>query len=160
ANLDALRLYNQAAQYEQSRYAIDLAEGYTALFRHLAKIRRATQLLELSALLHADEDDGKKAANDARVALALARSLQEEPCMMSEVIRANAISGAVTILERAINRTTFPREGLNDLSQLLKKMEDNDARGEAFSRAMLWERACALSILEQPQKFLANLQSP
>jgi len=160
ANVDSLRLYNQAAQYDQSRYAVNLAEGYSALFAHLGKIRVATQLLELSALLHSDEHDGKGAANDARVALALARSLQEEPSMMSQVIRANAISGALAILEQSINRTTFPRESLNDLSQLLLKMEDHDVRGEAFSRAMLWERASALSILEQPQKFLAELQSP
>ncbi len=157
ANRDALQFFDQGATYEHCRYPVDLSQGFDLLLPHLVKFRAALQSMELSAILHADEHEGKQAGRDLLIALALERSLDAEPSMLSQFIRASSIPIVAGTWEQIVNRTALPRESLNELFNAFQKIEAYDARGDGFNRAIASERVMSLAILERPEKLQQRL---
>jgi hypothetical protein len=160
SNQEALRLFAAGASYEQSRYPLDLTRGFETVFPHLPKVKSATLIAEVSAILHAEANDGKQAAKDVLIALALARSLEAEPSLFSQKMRAITVSITVAALEQTVNRTSLCRDSLSDLSSAFHKMEDYDARGEGFNRALAAELITTVALLATPQKLLEFLPAP
>jgi hypothetical protein len=158
-NRDALKFFAQGAQYEQCRYPIDLTKGSDTLLPHLMGIKHGMQLAEMSAILDAENNDEKQAANDVLMTLALARSLKAEPVLISQLVRSAGVSLAVDALNQVVNRTTLPPESLSELSKAFQNMEDYDARGEGFSRAMASERTMHLALLNNPAKLVRDLST-
>ncbi len=111
-NRDALKFFAQGAQYEQSRYPIDLTKGSDTLLPHLMGIKRGMQLSEMAAILDAENNDEKQADDDVLMTLALARSLKAEPVTISQLVRAAGVSLAVDALNQVVNRTTLSPESL------------------------------------------------
>src|SRR5262245_14710955 len=160
SNREALQFFTQARQYEHSRYPVDLTLGLEALFPHVPKLKNAVALVDLTAIFHAEAGDGKQAANDVLIALALARSLEDEPALLSQLIRAASVSSSIAALEQMVNRTTLPTESLSELAKVFQKMEEYEAHGEGFSRAMTAERVTSMSLLQAPAKLLQACAAP
>jgi DNA-binding transcriptional MerR regulator/predicted HicB family RNase H-like nuclease len=158
-NREALQFFAQGAQYEQSRYPIDLTKGSDTLLPHLMGIKRGMQLSEMAAILDAENNDEKQAANDVLMTLALARSLKAEPVLISQLVRSAGVSLAVDALNQVVNRTTLSPESLRGLTKALQSMEDYDARGEGFSRSMAGELAMHLALLNNPAKLVRDLST-
>lgn len=158
-NREALQFFAQGAQYEQSRYPIDLTKGSDTLLPHLMGIKRGMQLSEMAAILDAENNDEKQAANDVLMTLALARSLKAEPVLISQLVRSAGVSLAVDALNQVVNRTTLSPESLSGLTKALQSMEDYDARGEGFSRSMAGELAMHLALLNNPAKLVRDLST-
>ena len=158
-NREALKFFAQGTQYEQSRYPIDLTKGSDTLLPHLMGIKRGMQLAEMSAILDAENNDEKQAADDVLMTLALARSLKAEPVLISQLVRSAGVSLAVDALNQVVNRTTLSPESLSGLSKAFQSMEDYDARGEGFNRAMIGERAMHLALLNNPDKLVRELST-
>ena len=160
ANRETLQGFAQAATFVQSRYPVDLAEGYDVTLPHLAKWKDAASLLELSAIFHAQAHDGKAAGRDVLNALTLGRSLSLEPVLISQFMRASTVRIALATLEQTLNRTALPPETLNELAKGFDQIAEPDTRGEPISRALAGERINATIILADPQKFLQKLTAP
>jgi hypothetical protein len=116
--------------------------------------------VEWSAILHAEAHEGKAAADDVLAGLALARSLQVEPSLLSQAVRAALVATAVDIWEQSVNRVTSPQESLTELMNTFKKMEEYEAHGEGFNRGLAGERATWIALLEEPSKLLQVLSMP
>jgi hypothetical protein len=159
-NGEALRLFGEGAKFEQSRYPVDLTPGYAALLPHLSKLRSAGLVVEASAILHAEAHDGKAATEDVLVGLALARSLQAEPTLLSQLVRAGLVATAVDTWEQSVNRAASPQGQLSDLMNTFKKMEEYEARGEGSNRGLAGERATWIALLEEPSNLLEALSLP
>jgi hypothetical protein len=159
-NGETLRFFAQGAKFEQSRYPIDLRAGYEAQFPHLAKLRSAGLVVEWSAILHAEAHEGKAAAGDVLASLALARSLQAEPSLLSQSVRAALVATAMDTWEQSVNRVASPQESLRDLMNTFKTMEEYEAHGEGFNRGLAGERATWLALLDEPAKLLHALSTP
>jgi hypothetical protein len=158
-NREALKFFAQGTQYEQSRYPIDLTKGSDTLLPHLMGIKRGMQLAEMAAILDAENNDEKQAADDVLMTLALARSLKAEPVLISQLVRSAGVSLAVDALNQVVNRTTLSPESLSGLSKAFQSMEDYDARGEGFSRAMAGELAMHLGLLDNQNKLAPYLST-
>jgi len=158
-NREALQFFAQGAQYEQSRYPIDLTKGPNTLLPHLFGIKRGMQMAEMAAILDAENKDEKTAADDILLTLTLARSLKAEPVLISQLVRAAGVALAVDGLNQVVNRTTLPPESLSELSKAFQSMEDYDARGEGFNRAMAGERAIHLELLKNPDELVRHLNA-
>jgi RNA polymerase sigma factor (sigma-70 family) len=158
-NREALQLFAQAAQFEQSRYPIDLTQGPNTLLPHLTGVKRSMQLAEMSAILDAENNDKKSAADDILVTLALARSLKAEPVLISQLVREAGISLAVDGLNQVVNRTTLPPESMSEFSKAFQSMEEFDMRGEGFNRAMAGERAIHLELLKNSDDLVRYLNT-
>lgn len=160
SNKDALQFFVEGAKHEQSRYPLDLSLGIETTLPHLVKLKKAVQLLELSAIVHAEANDGLNAANYVRVALALTRSLEAEPVLFSQVVRAMSVSVAVGALEQTINRSTLPSESLSELSRAFQHIEAVDARGDGFNRGLVAQRLASAALLRTPEKLLQFVAAP
>jgi len=152
-NRAALQFFAQGAQYEQSRYPIDFNQGQKMQMPHLQKIKSGTQMTEMAAILDAEDKQGKQAADDVLLTLALARSLKAEPMLISQLVREASVAIATTGLEQVINRVTLPPESLSELSKAFQNMEDYDARGEGFNRSLIGEKVMVMAAFKN-----ANLQ--
>jgi hypothetical protein len=159
-NREALQFFAQGAQYEQSRYPIDLTKGADTLLPHLAGLKKGAQICGLAAILDAETGEGKKSADDVLMTLALARSLKTEPTQISQLVRGAGVSLAVDALNQSANRTALPSESLSALSRAFQEMEDYDTRGEGFNRGLVAERACHLALLKQPKQLAHLLSTP
>jgi hypothetical protein len=160
SNQTALQYFKQGSRFEESRYAVDLSAGIDTLFMHVELLKRASSLLELAALFHADARDSQQAAEDLEVGLALADSLRTEPVLGAQVIRTLDVTRSIIALEQCLNRIFLPSESLTNLSRALQRMEAFDARGEGFNRAFAAERANGLAALADPDQLLRALSVP
>jgi hypothetical protein len=159
-NREALQCFSQAAQFEQSRYPIDLSQGANTLLPHLTGVKSAAQICQMATLLDADNGNGKKAGDDVGMTLAVARSLKAEPTLVSQLVRAAAISLAVDGLNQSVNRTTLPAESLSTLAKMFQNLEDYDTRGEGFGRALVAEKVDHLALLKHPKELVRLLETP
>jgi hypothetical protein len=157
SNREALQLFTQGSKFEQSRFPVDLSLGIDVAFPHLNKILEAGRVLELAAVVHAEAGDTKSTVNDVWTALALASSLKAEPYLFSQFVRTRVEAIAIATLEQSVNRIAWPAESSGEVLRVLQKMEDYDARGEAFSRSVAGERVNMTALLGKPEQFLQLL---
>ena len=145
-NQQALELLHKGAAMEHSRYPIDLSKGFEAQMPALSYIRDGARLLELEAILHAENGKPEKVVDSITSTFGLARSLSKEPILVSQLVRIACQALAVSALEHAINRTEFTEEQLVSFSQMLVNAEDPCA----MTRAFVGERCSGLSIFQMP----------
>jgi hypothetical protein len=160
ANKGALQLFAEGAKLEQSRYPVDLSLGVETPLPHLGKLRSAAKMLALSAMLHADSNNGPAAANEVLVALAVVRSIEAEPALFSQQVRAISMSTVLAALEQTVNRSTLKSESLAALATRFQRAENWDAGGDGFTRGLVAERASSLALLHSPQKIIEIVSSP
>jgi len=154
-NRSAMVFFNQAAQLQQSRYPIDLNQGQMPQLPHLAKLRTVAQFLEISAVSHAAAGQGQAAGNDLLVSLALARSLDSEPVLISQLVRVAFVDMTVGGLEQVFNRVMLPAKTLNQLAESFQQAEKREAAGYGFTRALIGERTTDLSAFDMsPEQYL------
>ena len=143
-NRQALELLHKGAAIEHSRYPVDLSRGFEFLLPDISKIRDGARLLNLEAVLHAENAEPESAARSIKSIFGLARSLSKEPILISQLVRIACQALAVSTLEHVINRTEFSDEQLIDLGQTLVNAEDPCA----MTRAFVGERCMGLSIFK------------
>jgi hypothetical protein len=154
-NLSAILLFDQAAQLQQSRYPIDLNRGQATLLPHLLKIRNAAKILEISAVSHAIAGQGKEAGDDLLVSVAMARSLESEPVLISQLVRVAFINMTVSGLEQVLNRIVLSTQTLDQLEESFRQSEKREAAGFGFTRAFIGERTTDLSAFDMsPEQYL------
>jgi RNA polymerase sigma factor (sigma-70 family) len=159
-NQQAMQFFAQGAQYEQSRYPLDLTQGSETLLPHLQGIKSGMQMSELAAISDAENNDPKQAADDIVQILALARSLDAEPLTISQLVRAAGVALAEAGLQQVVNRTTLAPDSLTALSKAFQAMEVYEARGEGFNRAMTGEKVCHMALLKDRDKLIHDLNLP
>src|SRR5262249_7745853 len=113
-----------------------------------------------STVMHAQAHQGKEAADDVLAALALGRSLEQEPVLSSQSVRAAVVSMAVSAWEQTLNRTEVSRESLAALMTAFKKLEAKEACGQSFDRGLIAERANWTALLDDPHKLIQALSLP
>jgi hypothetical protein len=114
----------------------------------------------MAAIWDAENHNGQKAADDVLMTLALARSLQNEPVLISQLVRAAGVSLAADGLNQIINRTALPSESLSELSKAFKSMEDFDTPGEGFTRALVGEKVNHMALLNNREQLIGLLSAP
>ncbi len=154
-NQPALSLFGQAAQLQQSRYPIDLNRGILTLLPHLSKIKRAAHILELSSISHAVAGQSKEAGDDLLTSFALARSLESEPVLISQLVRGACNSIALDALKQTLNRITLSPHSLDQLQDSLRQSEEREAAGFGFTRALVGAQVSDLSAFDMtPEQYL------
>jgi hypothetical protein len=145
-NREALELLHQALKIKQCRYPVDLRNGWDVKIPHLADVKRGAQLLELEALLSAEDGKTAKAVESMEDMLRLAVSLKNEPILLSQLVRIACNRLACTTLEWVLNRRPMPEEQLRTLTIAFKDAEDL----ESFRHELIGERANGIIIFQMP----------
>ena len=152
-NRQFLELLHKGAAIEHSRYPIDLSKGFEAQMPPLSHIRAGARLLELEALLNAENGEVEKVIDSIKSTFGLARSLSNEPVLVSQLVRIACQALGVSSIERSINRTEFSDEQLVELDQVLVDAEDPCA----IARAFVGERCAGLSMFKTPSSHTLKL---
>jgi hypothetical protein len=159
-NQASLEWFARASERHASRWPVDLSQGLKTVFPHGGEIRKGYALLETAALYHAELQDGRQAIQDVESLLGLTESLRSEPSLLSQINRVLGVLRSTAALEQLVNRSPIPPEHLDQLASILSRMEQLEACGEAFNRALAAERANALAVLSAPADLLHVLYGP
>lgn len=109
-NQAALALFRQAAGMRQCRFPVDLRQGAATPLPHLAGLRGGDRLLQLEAALHADNRNVPGAVASIEAILGIARALENEPALISHLVRIAQEGAAATALERLLCRQPMPEK--------------------------------------------------
>ena len=145
-NNEALELLHTAAAIEHSRYPIDLSAGFEAAIPDLSEIRKAAFFLKLEAILHAENGDGKSAVRSVISSFGIARSLTNEPILITQLVRAACQRLATSTIEYCINRVELADEQLVELIECVHNAE----LISDVSCAFVGERCMGLSLFKDP----------
>ncbi len=148
SNSNGLQVLHQAVQWETSRYPIDLNLGAGTLLPHLSKMREASNLLQLTAALAAETGNHARAVESVLDQLRLARTLRQEPVMISQIVRLRVINDAVGSVERIASILSLSTGDIDRLSEALLKAEEDLA--DCWQRLMLGERSMGIDIFQMP----------
>jgi len=158
-NEPALARAHDALTLPQSRYPLDMRYGNNTLLPHLAKIRELARLEDYRALLAARGGHPAEAAAGAQNILGCARTLDEEPLLISQLVRVACLSIARGSLERTLNATALDAVALQKLAAAF----DSAHRTNRMARALIGERAMYAPVFRMSWsdiKQLVNLNPP
>jgi len=152
-NQQALELLHEAAAIKHSRYPVDLSLGLGTQIYYLSDIKRGAKLLNLDAVLHAENNKSRLAARSVTSIFGIAHSLAEEPVIISQLVCTACQGLAVSSLERVVNRAEFTDEQLVKLAQTVSNAEDLSAMSWAFAA----ERCTGISIFKNPASLSSEI---
>ncbi len=138
-NADVISQLYAAAKLPRSRYPIDLSKAPDVAVTGLIQPKRMSQLLRWSAIVNAAKADNAATLESLEAGFAVARSLKDEPLLISQLVRMACLSIHVISVEQAVSRTQLDAGALDRLSTLARQAEDDGRR--AYHRAMAGERA-------------------
>jgi len=147
----AIQALREAAQsgLTQGHYPVDFSKGMRCELPHLAQLRQLARVLCLSALMQAMDGNTKVAVDDILAILPIARSLENEPVVVSQYVRFAIVGLALSVTEDIMNRVVLPddellrlQKGLADViapesvSMIEKARIGEDTIGIDFARNM------------------------
>jgi hypothetical protein len=135
-NSAALAKAAEALKLPASRYPIDCSLCSQTPLPHLTSLKHLTELYQYKAELALTRGDTHEAAGAIASILALSRTIEDEPILISQLVRQKLLGMAVASLERTINLNFSAAEATN-LSSLLAQT----AQVQCLARALIGERA-------------------
>jgi hypothetical protein len=136
-------LYDGAA-IEECRYLTDLSKG--AGTRRWTT-REGMDLLCLEGVLHAERGDPNRTAEALKTALFVARTINDEPVMLSHLVATAGANAAAVTVERILNRVELTDSQLQVLSQAF---QDFGGQTELLM-ALVGDRCLTYPVFDQPQ---------
>jgi hypothetical protein len=124
----------------RGRYTVKLAHNpINTLVPHLRNLDTLTALLHLDAVLRLRQEGGENACGSLEALLSAARTVRDEPWIISVLVRIRAVGSVVGDLERVLGQGELSPEMLRKFSVLLREEEDEAQR--ALVAAVRGERA-------------------
>ncbi len=152
SNQKALAFLHQAATGKPCRYPVDLTRGYKAELPHLRKLKQCAWLLAQATTNHVAKGQMEQATQSILDALRLARSLEDEPILISRLV----LMASEVITERslvfALNHKGFTEDQLVRLQAGFKVAESETG----LTRALAGERCLWISAFQMPADELTN----
>ena len=131
-NAQALELLHEAANIEQCRFPTDFTQGFNILMQALGPVRTGARLLQLEALIDIENHQGDAAIDSIEAILGVARSLRNEPFIISQLVCMGCKIMAAQTTERAMNRMDFSKTQLRRLKTLFAGYRGDSTLSKAF----------------------------
>ncbi len=139
ANADALALVHEGAGISECRWPINLTRGYATLLDHIGPLNRSSEVLLLESVYKAEQGDSDGAVDAIVAGVGVARSLDKEPVLISQLVRMSCLGRSLSALEQTLNRTPLKDSQLGQVQHALREAEDSDE----FVRGIVGERCLA-----------------
>lgn len=143
-NLDAVDAVFESFEYEECRFPIDVNVGPAMQLGHLAQIRTLARRLSIRSLLASLNGDTEAATKMLVGTIELADSLEQEPILISQLVRIAIYGIGLSAFEQAMNRADFSAEQLETMQKRLVEAEKN----RAFVNGFIGER-CMWTVVER-----------
>jgi hypothetical protein len=108
----ALAELPQILPLEKSHYPVDFTPGDSTLLPHLPGLTKLSTLLKCQTIISVEESNENGVVNSIVLQLALAHTLDAEPLLISRLRGDNAVTGAVQVLEFALNKSEMDNTSL------------------------------------------------
>ncbi len=126
---------------ESVRYPVDLSLGFNNLLPHLSQLKSAAQLFKMDSIYQLETKNNQEAIDSVVQSLTLARTLEKEPILISQLVRIAMQSIASSTAELVLNRGSgLTVEQLEQMKQAFTEGVDSDA----VSRSLVGE--CAMGL--------------
>jgi hypothetical protein len=156
----AVRIARSLARSPRGSYPIRWTEdALSTLIPHLDNVRSVNRLLVWDAMLRAHDNDLNEAWASSQAALNTARSIGDEPIMISQLVRLACGQVAVQSMERVLAHGKVSEHALARMQQLL----EDEAREPFFLRVARAERATlhrVFTCLEEGKITIDQLPGP
>ncbi len=120
-NQPAMLKAQQALRLSSARYPIDCSRLMDTELPHLAHLLSLAYLNQCHAALSVLDGQSDAAPEQIATALALARTLDNEPCAVSQLVREKLISISVTILELRANTSPLSNAEIQFISDAFNR---------------------------------------
>ncbi len=142
-NEDAVEAVFESFEYDECRFPIDLNAGMAVQLDHLAKLRMLARRLSARSLYSVLNAEAEEASRMIDGIVELADSLDNEPLLISQLVRIGIQAIGLEALEQAMNRIEFSENQLRSLQERLIEAEAN----RAFVNGYIGER-CSWTMVE------------
>jgi hypothetical protein len=136
-NQPALARIEEALKLHASRYPVDFSLLANTPLPHLAEMKYFSQLNQYKAALASAAGDQASASQAVATILGMARTLDSEPCLISQLVRYMVLKLGVRTLERTINAGPLNE---TEITNLLAALAQTSATNH-MQRALIGERA-------------------
>lgn len=130
----------------RARFATRFADGVGMLLPHVQQLRVGVRLLSLETAVHGHRGRPNTAVDAVLAILAVARSLEQEPILVSQLVRMAVASVAYDRIQWLLSADILDDEQLARLDAALSA----DDYQQPFIRALIGERAIGLRTFADP----------
>mgnify|MGYP001015737638 CR=1 FL=1 len=155
-NAPALSKAAEALKLPASRYPVDFTRLVNTELPHLAHIANLAYLNQCTATLAVLDGRHQDAAPAIETTIALAHTLDNEPCLISQLVRLKCLKQAVATFEIRVNAGPL---GLTEITNLLNDFTKM-AITNSIARALIGERAMFASFFSLSAKEAARIFPP
>jgi hypothetical protein len=132
----ALDKARSAADLTRSRYPVDYTPGPETLLPHLGNLKTLARIEEFRATLAIDSGRTSEATDASLEILKMAKTLNDDPCLISQLVRIAMIAMSEAVLERRANAAVFDKAELDKVAAALASAEKTNS----IARALIGER--------------------
>ncbi len=133
-----------------SRYPMDLTKGYDTMMEHLDPLRALTRQARLDAMHWTLAGKPDRAVSSIVAGLAISRSLQQEPVIISQLVGFATIGVNMEAVEFLLNRSVPAEADLARLQRAVEGAVPPSSERLLFDRAMIGEGGIQASIVYLP----------
>ena len=105
-NTTAISKVREAARFQHFRFSADFSYGPETELPHLSQLKSLARIIALQAALAAEDGRADEWPEQTVLLLKLASTIDEEPTLISHLVRNAIVRMAVTTTERCLNRTS------------------------------------------------------
>ena len=130
---------DEALRLPASRYPVDFTMLMSTLLPHLAWLKDIAELHQYEAWLAMQSGEVAPVITNITTMLALTRTLDNEPCLISQVLRLRLVDDASATLERRANTASLSAVEITNLASAFTQtsLADTSVRGLIGDRAMM-----------------------
>jgi hypothetical protein len=153
-NAAAIAKACEAARFPQFRFSADFSYAMETELPHLGGLKNLARIVALQSALAAEDGHADEWPDRTVLLLNLASTIDEEPTIISHLVRNAIVRMAVTVTERGMNRAVPDNEAC-------KKLQDAFARvGQTnlLARALIGERAMDIRIFRLSWSEIQNFK--
>jgi hypothetical protein len=152
-NRPALARAREAFSLPRSRYPVDTSMGPYALLPHLPQLRRLAQISRMDMALALDSGNTTEATASVTCLLKMARTLDEEPLLISQLVRVAILRMAVVSLERRLAVDGLTAAEMTDITEAIP----DGGETNWLTRALIGERAIGIPTFRMSSAEIARL---
>ena len=153
ANTNTLTAIHAALVHTNSRYPVDLKAGYSALMPHLPLLKGHVQRLGICAEMAAESGESHLAVQCLMDQLRLARTLRQEPEIISFLVKNACENFATTTAERVFHHLPLNSAELSEIQTAFGE----EAAAQTYELAVVGELCVGLDAINQSSRNFLRL---
>jgi hypothetical protein len=126
----------EGLKFPRFRFVTDYSRGFDTLLPHLKELKPLAHLFSVRARLHAEAAAPSQSARDIQFIVHLAQTLDEEPLLISLMVRAAILQIAVKTTESTLAHGPMEPATLETLKTAFHTVEPDDLLAQALSGEM------------------------